>query len=148
MNKALQDLIATGRERGASDLHLEAGSPAVFRIRGELIKVGDLWTGEVLSQIAQQLLGAALGSEFQHKRSVDLSRTISGVRCRINCFQTVRGVSFAIRLLSSFRNTIRDSNLHPDLKKLIEHETGLVIISGPTGTSAHSGNRTHPRERF
>ena len=40
----------------------------------------------------------------------------------------------AIRLLSSFRNNLKDCNLHPDLKALTSRENGLVIISGPTGS--------------
>ena len=131
--KPLQDLIALGRDKGASDLHLEAGSPSVFRIRGELQNVGEPWTQDSLSQLAKQLLGHQW-HELQERKSTDLSKTISGTRCRINCFHTLRGISFSIRLLSSFRNNLRDCNLHPDLKKLVENETGLIIISGPTGS--------------
>jgi twitching motility protein PilT len=66
--------------------------------------------------------------------SADLSRTISGVRCRINLFQTVRGIAFAVRLLSSFQNNLRACNLHPELKRLTEPTTGLIVLSGPTGS--------------
>lgn len=40
----------------------------------------------------------------------------------------------AVRLLSSSTNDLRRSNLHPDLRKLIETRSGLVIVSGPTGS--------------
>ena len=40
----------------------------------------------------------------------------------------------AVRLLSSFQNNLRACNLHPDLKRLIEAPTGLVVLSGPTGS--------------
>jgi twitching motility protein PilT len=39
-----------------------------------------------------------------------------------------------VRLLSSFQNNLRACNLHPELKKLTEPTTGLVILSGPTGS--------------
>jgi twitching motility protein PilT len=132
--KLLLDLISIGKDKGASDLHLEAGSPAVFRIRGDLVKVGEPVNAQVLSSLVQQILSGNRWDDFKERRSADLSKTLAGVRCRINCFQTVKGMSMAIRLLSSFKNTLRDSNLHPDLKKLIQAETGLVIISGPTGS--------------
>jgi len=131
---SINELIALGREKGASDLHLEPGSPSVFRIRGELVSLGEVWTGESLHQIAKQVLGTVLWEDFTIKRSADLSKTISGTRCRINCFQTIKGISFSIRLLSSFKNNLRACNLIPDLKKLIEHETGLILVSGPTGS--------------
>ncbi len=61
-------------------------------------------------------------------------RTIGGVRCRINIFHTLRGVAMAVRLLSAFQNNLRACNLHPDLKRLTEMTTGLIVISGPTGS--------------
>jgi twitching motility protein PilT len=58
---------------------------------------------------------------------------MEGVRCRINVFHTSRGIGFAIRLLPAFQPTIEALNLHPDLKNLVNHPNGLVLISGPTG---------------
>src|SRR5882757_9255994 len=40
----------------------------------------------------------------------------------------------AVRLLSSFQNNLRTCNLHPDLKKLTDATTGLIVVSGPTGS--------------
>ncbi len=128
------DWVRVGKERGASDLHLEAGTPVVYRIRGEIVQAGAAVPGEALLQAAKSLLGPAQWSAFVEQRSADISRTIQGTRCRINVFQTVRGVGFAIRILSSFQNTIRDCNLHPDLKNFIEAKHGLLLISGPTGS--------------
>jgi twitching motility protein PilT len=67
-----------------------------------------------------------------------LSKTISGVRCRINVLQTSRGIGFAIRLLSAFQATIENLNLHPDLKKIVNASNGLVLLSGPTGSGKSS----------
>ena len=44
----------------------------------------------------------------------------------------------AIRLLSSFQTTIEKLNLHPDLKKLVAHQHGLILVSGPTGSGKSS----------
>jgi twitching motility protein PilT len=67
-----------------------------------------------------------------------LSRTIHGVRCRINILQTSRGIGFAIRLLSAFQTTLEKLNLHPDLKKLVSNSHGLILVSGPTGSGKSS----------
>ncbi len=40
----------------------------------------------------------------------------------------------AIRLLSSCQNCIHDCNLHPDLRKFLDAKSGLLIVSGPTGS--------------
>ena len=67
-----------------------------------------------------------------------MSKTIRGVRCRINILQTARGVGLAIRLLSSFQATVEKLNLHPDLKKLVKNTHGLILVSGPTGCGKSS----------
>jgi twitching motility protein PilT len=130
----LSKWVRLGREKGASDLHLEAGTSLVLRVQGELMTVGEPILADALAEVAREILGTSLWSDFLVRRSADLSRTIAGTRCRIHIFQTVRGIGFAIRLLSSFQNNIKDCNLHPDLRKLIEAKTGLVIISGSTGS--------------
>jgi Tfp pilus assembly pilus retraction ATPase PilT len=43
---------------GASDLHLEAGTPLVARVRGELQIIGGAMPGDALVQAAQDFLGA------------------------------------------------------------------------------------------
>jgi twitching motility protein PilT len=129
-----EDWIEQAWSLGASDLHLEAGTPPVVRVRGDLQILGGALPGEVLVQAAQDLLGAEDWAEFRKRGSADLSAAISGVRCRINFFRTVRGVAVAIRLLESSIKDIHGCNLHPDFRKFTEATTGLVIISGPTGS--------------
>ena len=119
---------------GASDLHLEAGTPLVVRVRGELQTLGGVVPGDTLVQAAQDFLGPEGWAHFRDRGSADLSVVIGGVRCRVNFFQTVRGVAAAIRLLAPSVLDLAGCNLHPDFRKLIEATTGLVIISGPTGS--------------
>jgi len=131
---SLQEWIRKGRELSASDLHIEADAVPVARIRGQLSPIGPAVAGAAVVQAARELLGTEGWSQFLNRGSADLSRTIAGVRCRINIFQTVRGVAMAARLLTSFQNNLRSCNLHPDLKRLSEATTGLVVLSGPTGS--------------
>src|SRR5579871_406827 len=131
---SIQEWVRKGRELGASDLHIEAETVPVARVRGHLSAIGQPIAGATLVQSARELLGTDGWPQFLSRGSADLSRTVSGVRCRINIFQTLRGVAMAIRLLSSFQNNLRACNLHPDLKRLTEVPTGLIVVSGPTGS--------------
>lgn len=119
---------------GASDLHLEAGTPLVARVRGELQTVGGVVAGETLVQAAQDFLGSEGWAQFRDRGSADLSVAIGGVRCRVNFYQTVRGVAAAIRLLAPTVMDLHGCNLHPDFRKLLDATTGLIILSGPTGS--------------
>jgi twitching motility protein PilT len=129
----IQEWIRKGRELGASDLHIEADTAPVARIRGQLSAIGPPIAASLLLQAARDLLGEGW-PQFLSKGSADLSRTIAGARCRINIFQTVRGAALAVRLLSSFQNNLRACNLLPELKRLTDATTGLIVISGPTGS--------------
>jgi twitching motility protein PilT len=134
----LETLVSSAASGGASDLHLESGLPAALRIRGSLRTTGEPIPAKQLFEIAQSVIGEEQWPQFLERRSFDFSRTIRGVRCRFNIFQTSRGVGFAIRLLSSFQATIEKLNLHPDLKKLTSATHGLILVSGATGSGKSS----------
>jgi twitching motility protein PilT len=129
----LERLLAAARDLGASDLLLEAGTPVVVRVKGELHVIGPAIGNAALTDELHTLIGEKW-TEFLERRSADLSLDIARVRCRINAFHTVRGVAVAIRLLRAAVGDLRSCNLHPDLRRLIEARSGLVIVSGPTGS--------------
>ncbi|HWD20214.1 MAG TPA: ATPase, T2SS/T4P/T4SS family [Verrucomicrobiae bacterium] len=131
---SLRALISLAKSEGASDLHLEPGLAAALRVRGSLRSVGEPLRGDVLLEAARDLIGADEWPQFLQRRSFDTSRTMEGVRCRINILHTSRGVGFAIRLLPGFQLSLEALNLHPSLKQMVQHQHGLVLISGPTGS--------------
>jgi twitching motility protein PilT len=130
----LTEWIVKARGMGASDLHLQAETPVVARVRGELLTISESLSATRLADMGKELLGSEQWDQFLARGSADLSISIGGTRCRINVFRTIRGIAMAIRLLSSFVNNLKGSNLHPDVRRLVEAQTGLVIISGPTGS--------------
>jgi twitching motility protein PilT len=130
---SFRDWIHRARKLGASDLHVEAGTPLVARVSGELVPVGDTVPGPYLAQVGQELLGAEAWAGFKTRGSADISIVVAGTRCRINLYKTIRGLAIAVRLLAPSVSDLRACNLHPDLRKLVSAPTGLVIVSGPTG---------------
>jgi twitching motility protein PilT len=134
----LETLVGLAASNGSSDLHLEAGLPAALRIRGTLRTTGDPLPGSLLLEMARKVIGELEWPRFLEQRSYDCSRTIQGVRCRINVLQTARGVGFAVRLLAAFTASVDKLNLHPDLKKLVTASHGLILVSGPTGSGKSS----------
>ncbi len=129
-----EEWIEKARILGASDLHLETNTPLVARVRGELQTAGPVVAADRLVQAGQDLLGAEGWALFRERGSADIAVSIRGIRCRASFFQTVRGIAVAIRLLSPSVKDIRACNLHADFRKFTESSTGLVIISGPTGS--------------
>jgi twitching motility protein PilT len=134
----LDALINAAAAAGASDLHLESRMPPATRVRGALRVSGDPIGPQTIGEMARSLIGEEQWPHFLERRSFDLSRTIHGVRCRINILQTSRGLGMAIRLLASFQATVEKLNLHPDIKKFIRNTNGLILVSGPTGSGKSS----------
>src|SRR5690348_9974435 len=129
----MHEWIAAGARRSASDLHIEADTPPVMRIRGELVTVGEAVPAEQVIRIARELLGEHRWDEFMTRGSADLSVDIAAVRCRVNVFRTVRGVAVAVRLLAASIRSLEACNLHPDLRRFTQAHSGLIVLSGPTG---------------
>lgn len=130
----LKDWIAQARKLGASDLHLEAGTAVVVRVRGELQSIAEPVPAAALTQWARELLNAESWDEFLARGSADVSLMLGSTRCRINLYRTLRGIAVATRLLTPSVNDLRACNLHPDLKVLTEATAGLVVVAGPTGS--------------
>lgn len=130
----LNEYVSKARALGASDLHLESDTSPVVRIQGELRPLDEMLSNEKLIALGRKLLGDAGWAQFMTRGSADVSLEIHGIRCRINIFRTVRGVAIAVRLLAASINDLRACNLHPDLRRLADARTGLVVISGPTGS--------------
>jgi twitching motility protein PilT len=130
----LEEWIEKARSLGASDLHLETNTLMVARVRGELQAAGGVVPGDRLVQTAQDLLGQEGWAAFQERGSGDVAISLRGLRCRASFYRTVRGIAIAIRLLAPAVKDIRACNLHPDFRRFTEATTGLVIISGPTGS--------------
>jgi len=130
---SFKDSILRARKLGASDLHLEAGTAPVARVRGELAPVGEVLSGAQLMEMGKEFLTADDWADFDTRGSADVSIVVGGTRCRINVYKTIRGLAMAVRLLSPSVGDLRACNLHPELRRLVAAPTGLVIVSGPTG---------------
>ena len=133
----LTSLVEAAYAAGASDLHVEAGLPPAFRIDGRLtVQAGPLAPRETRA-IAMQAAGDGW-DRFQEGGSLDLSKSVAGVRCRINILRSRRGVGLAVRLLRPGVPTLEQLNLHPSLTELSSLPHGLVLVSGPTGAGKSS----------
>jgi twitching motility protein PilT len=131
---SFKDLVLKAFKLGASDLHLESGTVIVARIRGELSPIGETLPGAQLMEMARELLNDEDWADFNVRGSVDLSVVVAGARCRINFYRTIRGLGLAARLLTPSVGNLRACNLHPDLRRLTAASTGLVLVSGSTGS--------------
>ena len=134
----LDSLIKLAKSKHASDLHLESGLPMVLRIDGALKILGEPIRPATLQTTAHEIIGEKNWPQFLARGSYDLSINIANIRCRINILRSIRGIGMAIRILSAFQPTLEKLNLNPDLREILRHSHGLVLVSGPTGCGKSS----------
>lgn len=134
----LETLMQVAISQGASDLHLDSEAPAVIRVRGELHRHGEPLPAAAVRALAEELIGAKEWPRLLERGSADLSRTLAGMRCRINVFLSRHGVAIAIRLLARRIPTLESLNLNPQLRDLVAREHGLILVTGATGTGKSS----------
>ena len=79
MNR-LDELLRIGHAKGASDVHLVAGSAPIYRINGQLIPTEEerLMPNDTY-QMAKSILTDELWDVLENKREVDLSYGIDQV---------------------------------------------------------------------
>ena len=125
------------KELGASDLHLMAGVVPKVRVHGELEPLAgeSVWTDDHLQSLLLELIDESQKNHFQKHRDLDFAYGLDGVaRFRCNyCYQNL-GVGAVFRIIPEKIKTIAELNLPPAIEKLAHLNSGLVLITGPTGS--------------
>ena len=94
------NLMLTAVGEGYSDVHITGGHPIVFRKNGVVsFERGIRWSHEQIDRLVSGLLTPWQLKILRRRSSVDLAMSVSHVRLRINVFNTIRGLSIAIRIL-------------------------------------------------
>ena len=130
-------LLKSAKAWGASDLHLVATSPPLFRINGWLKPAEDTppLTPEDLEQAFQQLTSDRQREDFHRRLELDFGCDIADVgRVRCNAAKQRGTVSLVIRLLPPVIPAIDELGVPEVCKELVLKRRGLVVVSGPTGS--------------
>jgi twitching motility protein PilT len=137
MSQMLDRVLAAARQLGASDVHLKAGLPPIFRIKGELRTVRDVppLTPEVIASFALSMMNERQKHEFETQFDLDLAYgTPDGVRYRVNVFQQRGQVGMVMRLIPPEVPPFERLNLPPTVLKLADEMRGMVLVTGITGS--------------
>ncbi|MGQ0549740.1 MAG: type IV pilus twitching motility protein PilT [Armatimonadota bacterium] len=132
----IADLLILTKERGASDLHLTAGSPPTLRINGKMVRLdGNAHTREELHGILYDVLTDEQKARFEATHDLDFSLELANVgRFRVNAFVQRRGEGMVMRLIPSKTLSLDDLSMPPVVKDLAMKDRGLVLVTGPTGS--------------
>jgi twitching motility protein PilT len=125
------------KDLGASDLHLMAGAPPKVRIHGELeiLPNESLLTQNNLETLLMEIVNPAQKEDFRRTHDLDFAYGLEGIaRFRCNyCYQK-DGIGAVFRVIPERVKSISEINMPPAIEKLAHLHSGLVLITGPTGS--------------
>lgn len=132
----IEDLLRLMVEKGASDLHLKAGSPAMLRIDGDLIPAGyEILSPDAIRRMIESVLTEQQKAEFVAEKELDLAYSIPGLsRFRVNIYLQRGSWGTALRVIPARPFTIDELKLPQILKELGMRPRGLLLVTGPTGS--------------
>lgn len=132
----ISDIIDYAIESKASDIHITVGTQPVVRVNGELVRIGE----EVLEKqdtirLIREMISEEQFKKFLGKGELDTAYSYKdSTRFRLNVFKQKGFCGVVMRLISERVPTMEELNLPPLLKKLSMNRSGMILVTGPTGS--------------
>jgi twitching motility protein PilT len=132
----LKELLMFMTKKGASDLHLKPMRPPLLRIQGRLIpiKAKPVKPKEV-EEMLLGILTPAQQRKFELQQAVDLGYGVPGVaRFRCNMYLQRGTIAAVFRRVPFEIQNVEELNLPDVIESFTDYPSGLVLITGPTGS--------------
>jgi twitching motility protein PilT len=137
MSTSIDQLLTIACSKGASDLHIKAGSFPFIRINGELqpmVEAQRLASEDTLN-MAFSIMNNRQKQRFADNSEIDIAYGVSGLgRFRCNVFQQRGTVGMVLRVIPTTVRTIEELRLPPAIDKISDENRGLVLVTGTTGS--------------
>ena len=127
----IKKFISDAKSRDASDIHICANTPVMYRIGRKLTRASHgAIPPDMTKQLCYSLLSDELAAEFERSHDVDFMLADDEGRYRVNVALNNGWVGAVIRLLPERPWSLDDLKLPPVVKELTRHTKGLVLITG------------------
>jgi twitching motility protein PilT len=131
----LNRLLRLGIEKGASDIHFQAGNLPLYRFNGSLVELRfKVLTPEDTEAIARMLLGDDPHAENLDFNEYDLAFDLEGEgRFRVNISRQRRCFNIVLRVIPLQIKSFEELNLPGVLRDIALLRRGYVLVTGATG---------------
>lgn len=129
-------ILDTGIKVKASDIHLTDRLYPTLRVDGVLRKPGGFTknTPEALAAFVKVMLTDKQQKEYQELKEADVSLAHGGVRFRVHIYKQSKTDAIVLRIIPTKIPGFDEMNLPTVLKKFTTIKSGLVLITGVTGS--------------
>jgi twitching motility protein PilT len=137
MSTSIDQLLTIACSKGASDLHIKAGSFPFIRVNGELqamIEAQRLAAEDSLN-MAFSMMNNRQKQRFGENSEIDIAYGVSGLgRFRCNIFQQRGTVGMVLRVIPTTVRSTEELRLPPVIEKIANENRGLILVTGSTGS--------------
>src|SRR5215813_6043981 len=137
MAPSIDQLLTIACSKGASDLHIKAGSFPFIRISGELqpmIEAQRLSAEDTIT-MAFSIMNNRQKQRFSENAEIDVAYGVSGLgRFRCNVFQQRGTVGVVLRVIPTTVRSVEELRLPPVIEKIADERRGLILVTGTTGS--------------
>jgi twitching motility protein PilT len=133
----LNEILQIALRTGASDIHLKAGLPPMFRVDGALVPLKDArrMPPEEVGRMALGLMNEYQKERYKQTNEVDLAYGVPGLgRFRVNVFQQRGTLGVVLRVIPFKIQSMEQLMLPKVLEKVAAEQRGLVLVTGTTGS--------------
>ena len=133
----LTDILGVALKARASDIHIKAGLPPIYRIDGSLrpLPKAPRLSPDLTHRMAFEIMNDRQKVRFEEAREVDLAYGVPGLgRFRVNIFSQRGSVSLVFRAIPYDILGLEELLLPPVLKKIGNERRGLILVTGATGS--------------
>ncbi len=133
----LNEILQFALRAGASDIHLKAGLPPMFRVDGGLVPLKDArrLPPEEVARMSFGIMNDYQKEKFKQTSEVDLAYGVPGLgRFRVNVFQQRGTLGVVLRVIPFRIQTIEQLMLPKVLEKIAGEQRGLILVTGTTGS--------------
>lgn len=130
----LVDLLRRARSMGASDLHLVAGRPPLFRVAGDLSPRGNALDDEAVRALVSPAIPERLREALEKEGACDFAYDDPQAgRARVNVARQRTGLLACFRLIPREVPSLESLGLPDEIARATRHHQGLIVVTGPTG---------------
>lgn len=132
----ITELLDFAVKNKASDLHLSAGLPPIYRVDGDLhIMQHPTLDHNVIVSMIDSVMNDMQRSEYKKHLETDFSyQNQELARFRVNVYTQERGSAAVFRVIPTQISSMAALHLPPIFKDIASFSQGLVLVTGPTGS--------------
>ncbi|HEY3997679.1 MAG TPA: PilT/PilU family type 4a pilus ATPase [Candidatus Xenobia bacterium] len=128
----LEQLVAVG----GSDLHLSAGVPPCYRLKGDMVPQNFApLTAQEIEAMLFPVMSEEQRAHFEENSDLDFAMELPGLaRFRVNFARQYRGMLSVMRIIPREIPNLAQLGLPAAIDRLCRTRRGMVIVTGPTGS--------------